>query len=157
MDNLCNFGFNDCVCLIWVYGCGFWWVCQYCDYGGVCMQVFDDMFYIGGGMVGEILLAEFDYNFNCCGICLCQGIWLFDGYDFDGCCFDVSYDIFNLDGEGFNDCVDSLVVVCGEIWEVCEYVYYCGCCEIVDSESILDLSCYGFQNRIFLMWCLDGY
>lgn len=156
-DNLRNSGFNDRARSIRVYGRGSWRVCQHRNYGGACMQVTDDMPYIGGGMAGEISSAEPDYNSNRRGSRPRQGIWLFDGRDFEGRRYDATYDVPNLDHEGFNDRADSLVVGRGETWEVCEHANYRGRCEIIDSESISDLGRYGFQNRISSMRRIDGY
>lgn len=156
-DNLRSYNFNDRARSIRVYGRGSWRVCQHRDYGGACMQVSDDLPYIGGGMSGEISSAEPDTNSNRRGTRPREGVWLYDGRDFAGRRYDAFYDVPDLDQEGFNDRADSIVVARGEAWEVCEHAYYRGRCEIVDSESISDLSRFGFQNRISSMRRVDGY
>ncbi len=156
-NNLRNLRFNDRARSIRVYGRGSWRVCQHRDFGGACMQVADDMPYISGGMSAEISSVAPDDNANRRGTRPREGVWLYDGREFEGRRFDAIYDVPNLDREGFNDRADSIIVARGETWEVCEHANYRGRCEIVDSERIPNLAQYGFQNRISSMRRVNGY
>ncbi|WP_203292206.1 beta/gamma crystallin-related protein [Maricaulis parjimensis] len=157
--DLRQYNFNDQARSVRHSGRRAWLACQHANFGGACMQIDRDMPNIGGGMSAEISSAEPDYGSrpgrgdrndrprN--------GVFLYDGVDFQGQRVDVSGDTDNLTRMGFNDRADSLIVARGETWVICEDDYMRGRCQRVEGE-VRDLGALGLRNRITSLRRVDS-
>jgi len=81
------------------------------------------------------------------GSAFAQDILFFEGYDFNGRRFGVSYSVSNMNDVGFNDRAESVVIRNGT-WQLCADAYFRGRCVTLEPGEYRNLGQMGLANQV---------
>jgi len=160
VSNFQSVRFNDRARSVRYNGRGAWRVCQHANYRGNCSEITGDVRDLSViRLAGAISSAAPAANGGRpgggrpgggYGVEPREGVRLFDGRNYSGQRYDVAQDTFDLNRTGFNDRTESIAIADGEVWEFCMDSNFRSQCRTF-SESIDNLSAYGFDNTISSM------
>ena len=81
------------------------------------------------------------------GASYAQDILFFEGHDFNGRRYGVSYSVSNMSDAGFNDRASSVVIRSGA-WQLCTDAYFRGRCVTLEPGEYRNLGQMGLSNQV---------